>query len=98
MLDKNLTLAVDVNKPLNNFYRLNASLEWWVGNVLALRVGYKSRYDLGSGISAGAGLSIKEFDFSFMPIKEILFDYAFVPYGDLGNSQQVSLILKLGVD
>ena len=98
MFAKNLTLAVDLNKPINNFYRVNAGLEWWLGNVLALRVGYKSRYDLGSGLSAGAGLSIKDFDFSFMPVKEIVFDYAFTPYGDLGNSQQVSLLLKLGVN
>ncbi len=98
MFNKNLILAMDINKPINNFYRINTGAEWWLANVLALRIGYKSRYDLGDGISAGAGLSIKQFDYSFMPVKEILFDYAFVPYGDLGYTHQVSLILKFGVD
>ena len=87
-----------MNKPANDFYGINTGMEFWVGNVIALRAGYKSHNDIGSGVTAGIGLSIKEFDYSFMPIKEIAFNYAYVPYGDLGNNQQVSLILKMGVD
>jgi hypothetical protein len=97
MFNEDLTLAVDVNKPLDNFYRVNTGIEYWLGKVLALRVGYRSRYDISNGVSAGVGLSIKDFDFSFMPIKEIVFDYAYTPYGDLGNNQQIALLLKMGV-
>jgi len=55
---------------------------------LSVRAGYRSgrESDSGSGISVGAGFSGGG----------ITFDYAFVPYGELGNSHRVSLGYAFG--
>jgi len=49
-----------------------------------LRAGYRTGQDIGSGISYGAGFKIGK----------ISLDYAYVPYGDLGNIQRISLGIK----
>ncbi len=81
---KALTLAVDVAKPQDNeiYYCLGA--EWWLRNVLALRVGYKTNQDIRKGITAGIGLKMGKTSI----------DYAYVPYGDLGNTHRISLGIK----
>ncbi len=79
-----LTLAVDVAKPQDNeiYYCLGA--EWWLRNVLALRVGYKTNQDIGQGLTAGMGYKFGR----------ICLDYAYVPYGDLGDTHRISLGMK----
>ncbi|GAG58644.1 unnamed protein product, partial [marine sediment metagenome] len=59
--------------------------EYWVTNIMALRVGYRTGpADEGSGLTVGAGFRAGR----------ILLDYAFVPYGDLGNTHRISLGMK----
>ena len=79
-----LTLAVDLTKPQDNeiYYCLGA--EWWLRNVLALRVGYKTNQDIGQGLTAGIGYRFGR----------ICLDYAYVPYGDLGDTHRISLGMK----
>ena len=79
-----LTLTVDVAKPQDNevYYCLGA--EWWLRNVLALRVGYKTNQDIGQGLTAGMGYKFGR----------ICLDYAYVPYGDLGDTHRISLGMK----
>jgi len=79
-----LTLAVDLTKPQDNeiYYCLGA--EWWLRNVLALRVGYKTNQDIGQGLTAGIGYKFGR----------ICLDYAYVPYGDLGDTHRISLGMK----
>jgi len=79
-----LTLAADAVKEIDSDIYYCAGLEWWTGNFLALRAGYRTNQDIGSGISYGIGLKISK----------IQLDYAYVPYGDLGNTQRVSLGIK----
>ena len=81
---KNLTLALDVAKPQDNeiYYCLGA--EWWLRNVLALRAGYKTNQDIGQGLTAGIGYKFGR----------ICLDYAYVPYGDLGDAHRISLGIK----
>ncbi|MCK4418849.1 hypothetical protein KAV79_03495, partial [Candidatus Aerophobetes bacterium] len=81
---KALTLAIDIAKPQDNqvYYCLGA--EWSLRNVLALRVGYKTNQDIGNGITAGIGLKMGKTSI----------DYAYVPYGDLGNTHRISLGIK----
>ena len=60
---------------------------------IAGRMGYNTRVSAGglggaSGFSAGIGFDINRF---FM-------DYAFTPFGDLGNSHRISLSMKFGDD
>lgn len=79
-----LTFALDIAKPQDNeiYYCLGA--EWWLGNVLALRVGYKTNQDIGQGLTAGLGYKFGR----------ICLDYAYVPYGDLGDTHRISLGIR----
>lgn len=81
---KALTLAVDIAKPQDNeiYYCLGA--EWWLRNALALRVGYKTNQDIGEGITAGIGFKMGKTSI----------DYAYVPYGGLGDTHRISLGMK----
>lgn len=78
--------SLDIAVPFDNNVMLHAGGEWWLGSILAIRAGYKYRIgknDLGylAGLTAGVGLKIKKFGL----------DFAFVPYGDLGETYRVSL-------
>ncbi len=81
---KTLTLAVEIAKPQDNeiYYCLGA--EWWLRNILASRVGYKTNQDIGKGITAGIGFKMGKTSI----------DYAYVPYGDLGDTHRISLGMK----
>jgi len=76
-----LSIEADAVKAIDDDMYYCAGLEWWIGNILALRAGYRTGQDVGSGISYGVGLRIST----------INLDYVYVPYGDLGNTQRVSL-------
>ncbi|MBA7495824.1 hypothetical protein ES702_06415 [subsurface metagenome] len=77
---KSLLLALDIAKPTDNDLYYCTGIEWWVMDGIALRAGYKTNQDIGEGLTAGFG-----FDKG-----KIRFDYAYVPYGELGNTHKVS--------
>jgi len=83
----NLTLGLDVNAPIDNNLNFHIGAEYWYGNF-ALRLGYKTDFiydiDILSGLSAGMGFKWQNYQT----------DYAFVPYGDLGFTHRVSLLVK----
>jgi len=82
---EDLTLALDTNLPSDGEIYVCIGGEYWVTNIMALRVGYRTGpADEGSGLTAGAGFRAGK----------ILLDYAFVPYGDLGNTHRISLGMK----
>lgn len=62
-------------------------LEYWIGQVLAIRTGYRngSDYDGLSGLRAGFGVLIKRFEI----------DYGVAPYGKLGISHRITLSWKI---
>jgi len=78
---KSLLLAVDIAKPTDNDLYYGAGIEWWIMDGIALRAGYKTNQDIGEGLTAGLG-----FDKG-----KIRFDYAYVPYGELGDTHKVLL-------
>ncbi|KKM91027.1 hypothetical protein LCGC14_1232630 [marine sediment metagenome] len=78
---QSLLLALDIAKPADNDLYYCAGIEWWIMDGIALRAGYKTNQDIGEGLTAGFG-----FDKG-----KIRFDYAYVPYGELGNTHKVSL-------
>jgi len=88
-----LTLALDVNAPIDNVPNGHFGVEFVYKKTenieLAARVGYKTNTlsDLNalSGLSAGAGFLWKRMGI----------DYVWVPYGDLGNTHRISLTIKL---
>lgn len=86
-----LTLALDITLPRDNDPQGSLGAEYahpFTDNFSAsLRAGYYTRNTDPSGLSglsAGAGLSYKS----------MAFDFAWVPFGDLGNTFRYSLLLK----
>lgn len=84
-------LAVEAAKPVDNYPSVAVGLEYPLAGRLALRGGYRYRLygnETGgwSGFSAGAGVA---FD-------RLTFDYAFTPFGDLGNSHRFSINVRFG--
>lgn len=88
-----LTLAFDVNAPIDNVPNGHFGVEFVYQKIkdieLAGRIGYKTNTisDLNalSGLSAGVGFLWKR----------LALDYVWVPYGDLGNTHRISLTIKL---
>lgn len=84
-------LALQLEKPVDNYPSLAAGGEYPLTGRMSLRAGYRYRQhgnELGawSGFSAGAGVA---FD-------RLTFDYAFTPFGVLGESHRFSLALRFG--
>ncbi|MFH1619843.1 MAG: PorV/PorQ family protein [bacterium] len=82
-------VSFDFNKPIDNYPFFILGTDYPLTGRLALRTGYRYRlYDneLGgwSGFSAGMGLLFSRFSF----------DYAFTPFGDLGNSHRFSVAFR----
>jgi len=78
--------AVEGALQSSDFSRFQAGLEARYAGMLALRAGYQRGFLPGAGaglagLSLGAGFTVKDWTL----------DYAFVPYGDLGSSQRISL-------
>ena len=78
---KSMLLALDIASPADNDVYYGAGIEWWIMDGIALRAGYKTNQDVGEGLTAGVGFSKGK----------IRFDYAYVPYGALGNTHKVLL-------
>jgi len=91
-LIKSLLIAADVNFPVDNIpsYHFGAEYRYKIKQIeLAVRAGYKTKtiedLDALSGMSAGGGIGYKG----------LSVNYAWVPYGDLGNTHRMSLSYKL---
>ncbi|MBI4655608.1 MAG: PorV/PorQ family protein [Elusimicrobia bacterium] len=88
---KETLLSLDITKPIDNYPFLAAGIEQSLSDKLVLRMGYKYRMhglELGawSGFAAGLGLYYKK----------LQFDYAFTPFGELGNSHRFGITFKFG--
>ena len=89
--ERGALLSLEADKPSDNYLSFAAGVEYPLTGRLALRSGYRYRLhgnELGawSGFSAGAGVA---FD-------RLTFDYAFSPFGALGNSHRFSVNLRFG--
>ena len=87
-MDDKLLLGFDVNFPIDNLVNYHAGAEYAITDSMLVRVGYKTNLitdlDVLSGLSLGFGYKFLGYDF----------DYAFVPYGDLGVTHRISLLMK----
>ncbi|MBI5744363.1 MAG: PorV/PorQ family protein [Elusimicrobia bacterium] len=84
-------LALEADKPVDNYPSFALGVEYRLTQRMTLRTAYRYRAygnELGpwSGFSAGAGVA---FD-------RLSFDYAFTPFGDLGNSHRFSINFRFG--
>jgi len=81
-----LTIAIDGNLPNDNEFYGSFGIEYWVRDLIGLRVGYKSGQDIGSGISFGGGIKVNVFQL----------DYALVHFGELGYAHRIGIMRRFG--
>lgn len=90
MFSQKLVLASDVDYlPLDERFYYDAGFEFWANKALAIRSGYQlgRRQDRLGGLTGfGAGLGFR--------LERIKIDYAFVPFGDLGDTHRMTLGLR----
>jgi len=70
--------------PADNSIEGSVGGEFWMAGLVALRAGYKMGYL--NQYTAGAGVKVAD----------LVIDYAWVPYGDLGNTQRITASLAFG--
>ncbi|MBW7997712.1 MAG: PorV/PorQ family protein [Candidatus Glassbacteria bacterium] len=79
--DNSVTVAFEIESPNDNETRLALGGEYNWRNFLLGRAGYRT------------GLEYEDFSFGMgVNYLQLMFDYAFVPYSDLGNSHRFSFI------
>jgi tetratricopeptide (TPR) repeat protein len=88
LLNGDILLALDYNLPADNDGYINMGVEYWLWDIISLRMGYGSNNEVEKGISYGLGMNNGE----------IGIDYAFEPYGILGDTHRVSLSWRFGKD
>ncbi len=81
-----LTIAIDGNLPNDNDFYGSLGIEYWVRDLIALRLGYKSGEELGNGLSFGAGIKVNIFQL----------DYALVHFGELGYTHRIGIVTRFG--
>lgn len=82
-----LNIALDAVQSKDNGSYFTSGLEYRLFEVLQLRMGYTGLSEfVGNGITYGMGLRFTRWNL----------DYAFVPYGDLGNSNRLSVGIRFG--
>lgn len=86
LFSDSLTLALDVVSPSDNNLFLNMGLDYRLWDILAFRLGYRGQNDLDTGLTYGVSFGNERFHL----------DYAFVPFGTLGDSHRVSLGFRFG--
>ncbi len=86
LLGRKSTAALDITKERRESALLNLGVEVLVAKTVPVRLGFNTRNDAGSGISAGLGWIHKNFNF----------DYAIVSFGDLGITHRISLTCMWG--
>lgn len=93
-IEEKFRFSLDVKKTKDEKLNFCAGMETWFSKWLALRFSRvtKSNDNLGkfkglpNGIAAGWGINLTNWTV----------DYAYVPYGDLGDTHRLSITMKLG--
>lgn len=90
VMNKSLTVALDAIKPNDSALSIAGGVEYKPVSMITFRGGYKLqtsnsvKADNSTGLTAGLGVNVGAF----------ILDYAFVPFGDLGNTHRFSLLVK----
>lgn len=93
--NRRIVTTLDFSKPIDNFLFAAAGAEYAPVEMLSLRCGYRYRWnglELGdlSGFSGGIGFNVT------LNGSDLKFDYAFTPYGVLGNAHRFSITVGFG--
>jgi len=81
-----MIIAFDINFPNDQPVNLHAGVEYTFKNGFSLRGGYQTGtdFDFLSNLSGGLGYETESYNV----------DYAFVPFGDVGNTHRMSFTLR----
>ncbi len=82
----NFIASLDLNMPMYDSNYIALGSEYWLYEWFAVRLGYRTKSDIGDGLHYGLGFAYRDLGI----------DYAFVPYGDLGSSHRVSFYFIFG--
>lgn len=92
-----LNADLDVERTPDDQVLYKLGFEVWANSLFALRGGYHSGgYDAATGVTAGLGIRIREFEAGFFPVHSISLDYAFTPSDDLESTHTISLSFTFG--
>jgi hypothetical protein len=83
-----LLAVFDLNRQTSDSFTFHPGVEWKIRDRISMRLGYDGRNDAGTGVTTGVGWSFKDFGLN----------YAFVPFGDLGDAHKISLSYRWGPD
>lgn len=78
------TFAVDLVQVRGGAMSTRVGGEWRASEAVALRLGWNGQNDAGPGITVGAGVTWKS----------VRVDYAFVPYGSLGEAHRIGATVR----
>ena len=78
-------VAADLKMPSGNDIEFGLGSEYTVKEMLSIRAGYRMANDNRDGFSAGLGIMVSDFTL----------DYAYTPFGELGNVHKISISIKL---
>lgn len=81
-----LTLSADPVLSRDEGIFAAFGVEYAVWRVLALRLGYRTGQEIGMGFRGGVGFKLKAVEI----------DYAFAPFGELGQMHRMGLTVRLG--
>lgn len=79
-------LALGLEKPRDNWISIGLGGEYQISDILFLRGGYRTGIDEGPGLSCGFGIKRQN----------LQLDYAYVPYGKLGNAHRITVSVVFG--
>jgi hypothetical protein len=84
--NNSLLLACDLDCPNDNYPSLHSGLEYFPVSFLCVRLGVNSVQEQNAGGNMACGLGLKLGEFSV--------DYAYAPYGDLGDVHRASISIR----
>jgi chemotaxis protein MotB len=86
LLDDKLLINTDINKPDNVDFQPSIGFEYGLSEIVSFRAGCNNANE--DNISVNLGLGIK--------MDRWVLDYAYVPYGKLGDAHRISLSARFG--
>lgn len=87
LFDENLNLALDLTVPSEDDIYINTGFEYRFLNFIFMRMGYRSKQVLDTGMRYGVGITGRN----------LFLDYSFVPYGELEReTHRISMSLRFG--
>lgn len=87
LFENRLLIALEVEAAREESARLLAGAEYWIADLLAVRVGYDGRSaDVDDGLTVGGGVRYED----------LAVDYAYTPWDDLGGTHRIGLRYRFG--